>query len=88
MLQDQATTSPASEKLIGLIQSKLNAIDGLFVTPKNLFEIGLFCSTSAASKAITSGAIPHVRISPYRVLVGKDDVLDFVQGCFRGGRAA
>lgn len=75
-------TSDRTEKFISLIKEKLNAIPSEFLQPKDLHKLGLFGSLSSATHKVLSGEIPHVRISSYRILIAKEDILTFVRERF------
>lgn len=78
MVQDQKLDAPQNS-FLAKIQEKLDSEPGMFVQPKFLCELGIFGSHSAAVGAIKSGKIPHVRVSPYRVLIEKGAVLSFLK---------
>lgn len=84
----QEVSTKPSESVLSKIQEKLDTIDGLFVSPKHLHQFGLFGSHSAAVNALKSGAMPHLRVSPYRILVEKKAVLDFIKERFHARKAA
>ena len=80
-LQEQKT-EPA-EAFIAKVREKLDRVPSMFVQPKFLHEIGIFGSHSAATHAVQNGALPHVRVSPYRLLILKSDVLSFLGEKYR-----
>ncbi|ADI39327.1 hypothetical protein [Waddlia chondrophila] len=80
--QNTQTTSP-TEGFIAKIRKMLDAIPSEFVQPKHLHELGFFGSHSAATHFVQDGGIPHVRISPYRILIQKEDVLAFLKEKYR-----
>lgn len=80
--QNQAIAHPA-EAIVSVIKDKLDQVPSMFVQPKFLHEIGLFGSASAATHAVQNGVLPHIRVSPYRVLIAKADVLTFLRDKYR-----
>ena len=88
MTKNQTQISPSGERLIGKIQSKLNQIEGMFVTPKDLANMGLFPTSGAAFRFVRM-SMPHIEIGVHKVLVTKEDVISLIQGNFKDrGRAA
>lgn len=77
------TQSEHYQNFITKVQQLLDREQSLFVTPRFLFEIGIFGSHSAATHAIQDGAIPSVKVSPYRVLIAKEDVISFLKDNYR-----
>ena len=71
------------QNFITKIQKILDREQSLFVSPRFLFEIGIFGSHSAATHAVQNGAIPSVKVSPYRVLIAKEDVISFLKDNYR-----
>lgn len=80
--QEQQATNP-TEAFIAKIREKLDIEQSMFVQPKFLYEIGIFGSHSAATHAVQNGALPHVKVSPYRILIQKEDVLAFLRENYR-----
>jgi len=80
--KEQKITDPA-EAFIAKIREKLDSEPSMFVQPKFLYEIGIFGSHSAATHAVQNGALPHVKVSPYRILLSKADVLAFLKEKYR-----
>ena len=70
-------------RMLADVQVKLDAEPSMFVKPKFLCDIGVFGSHSAAVHAIQDGAMAHIKVSPYRVLIEKQAVLDFLKSKFR-----
>ena len=68
-----------SEGLLNKIKEQLDSIPSIFVQPKFLHKIGIFGSHSAAINAVKNGELPCVKVSPYRVLIQKEDVISFLK---------
>ena len=75
-----STAVSAPSRAVAKIKEKLDAVKGDFVLPSFLFKNGIFGSQSAACNAVKNGEIPSIKISTYRSLMLKEDVLSFVQG--------
>ena len=84
--KEKELTLDPSERFLSEIRGKLDGVPSMFVKPKFLSDIGIYGSHSAAVQAIQAGEIPHVKVSPYRILIEKQAVLDFVKSKFRSAK--
>lgn len=53
--------------------------DDEFITSGLLIKIGLFASHTSLGKALSSGILPSVKVSPNRTLIPKSAVLDHIR---------
>lgn len=70
------------------IKEKLEAIPSEYLQPRHLHKLGLFGSHSAATHFVQSGGIPHVRVSPYRILILKEDVISYLKGKYHAAKVS
>ena len=74
-----STENTVQKTFIEKIEGKLDALNVEFLTPYDLFQIGIFSSRQAANDAVLSGAISGIQISQKRILIDKSAVLSFLR---------
>ena len=81
-MNQEKNKSNQQNRFLAKVQEKLDSEPGMFVQAKFLCDIGIFGSHSSALQTVKSGEIPHVRVSPYRLLIEKSAVIDFIKEKF------
>lgn len=79
MTKDKSTNEDPAESFLAKVKERLDSVPSMFVKPRFLCDIGIFGSYSAAVHAVKKGAFAHVKVSPYRILIQKEDVLSFIK---------
>ena len=74
-----ATETQPKQSFIDRIEAQLNAVDAPYLTPYDLFQLGLFTTREQANKFSLSGKVPAIKLSQKRILIDRQDLLAFLR---------